>query len=91
MSLADDFAKAQIRVKALPRTPASDELLELYAYYKQASLGDVAGDRPGMLDFKGRAKFDAWAARKGLTKEAAMSAYVDLVEKLAVKYGAPAR
>ena len=87
MALAEDFSAAQARVKQLSRTPASDELLELYAYYKQATAGDASGERPGMLDFKGRAKFDAWAGRKGLAKEPAMNAYVALVEKLVAKYG----
>ena len=40
-----------------------------------------------MLDFKGRAKYDAWAGRRGITKERAMESYVALVEKLAGKYG----
>lgn len=87
MALAEDFSAAQTRVKQLSRTPASDELLELYAHFKQATSGDVAGERPGMLDFKGRAKFDAWAARSGLGKEQAMTAYVALVQKLVAKYG----
>jgi acyl-CoA-binding protein len=87
MALVDDFSAAQARVKQLSRTPASDELLELYAYYKQATAGDASGERPGMLDFKGRAKFDAWSARKGTTNDRAMTAYVDLVSKLASKYG----
>ena len=87
MPLAEDFSAAQVRVKQLSKTPASDELLELYAYFKQGTAGDVSGDRPGMLDFKGRAKFDAWSARKGLSKDAAMTAYVDLVGKLVAKYG----
>lgn len=87
MATADDFAQAQIRVKTLKTTPSPDELLELYALYKQATVGDVQGDRPGMLDFKGRAKYDAWAARKSLPGEQAMSAYVALVERLAQKYG----
>jgi len=87
MALADDFSAAQTRVKQLARTPASDELLELYAHYKQATSGDVSGERPGMLDFKGRAKFDAWATRKGLGRDQAMTAYVALVEKLVAKYG----
>ncbi len=86
MTLADDFSAAQLGVKQLPRTPASDELLELYAYYKQATVGDASGDRPGMLDFKGRAKFDAWSARKGMSADQAMTAYVALVEKLTAKY-----
>ncbi len=91
MALADDlsaaFADAQSRVKQLSKTPASDELLELYALYKQATSGDAKGDRPGMLDFKGRAKFDAWTARKGTSADAAMTAYVALVGKLVAKYG----
>ncbi|HEV8244490.1 MAG TPA: acyl-CoA-binding protein [Polyangiaceae bacterium] len=86
MALADDFASAQTRVKNLSRTPGPDELLELYALYKQATLGDVSGSRPGMLDFKGRAKYDAWSTRKGVDKDAAMSAYVGLVAKLETKY-----
>jgi len=45
-------------------------------------MGDVQGKRPGMLDVKGRAKYDAWAGRKGLGKEAAMQQYVELVGRL---------
>jgi len=86
MALADDFAAAQTRVKQLSKTPGADELLELYALYKQASSGDVKGERPGMLDFKGRAKFDAWAGKKGVSSDAAMQSYVDLVAKLEAKY-----
>ena len=86
MALVDDFSAAQVRVKKLSRTPASDELLELYALYKQGTSGDVSGERPGMLDFKGRAKYDAWAGKRGGTKDAAMQSYVALVERLAAKY-----
>jgi carboxylesterase len=56
-------------------------LLELYALYKQATVGDVVGSRPGMMDLKGRGKFDAWAKRKGTSKDSAMQAYIDLVGK----------
>jgi diazepam-binding inhibitor (GABA receptor modulator, acyl-CoA-binding protein) len=86
MALADDFAASQVRVKELPQPPSTDELLELYALYKQATAGDVQGSRPGMLDFKGRAKYDAWAARKGTDAQAAMQAYVALVARLVQKY-----
>jgi acyl-CoA-binding protein len=82
MSLEDDFQSAQTRVKQLAQTPPPHRLLELYSLYKQATEGDVKGSRPGMLDFKGRAKYDAWAARKGTTKDVAMQAYVDLVKRL---------
>ena len=87
MALSDDFLAAQARVKQLSKTPDASELLELYALFKQGTLGDVSGDRPGMLDFKGRAKYDAWAGKRGGTKDASMQSYVTLVEKLAAKYG----
>jgi acyl-CoA-binding protein len=87
MALADDFADAQVRVKKLTKLPASDELLELYALFKQATVGDVEGKRPGMLDIKGRAKYDAWASKKSVGKDAAMRDYVALVGKLSTKYG----
>ena len=78
--LAQQFADAQARIKPVTGL-GSDTMLELYALYKQATAGDVSGDRPGMLDVRGRAKYDAWAKRKGLAKDAAMQAYIDLVAK----------
>ena len=87
MPLEDDFQAAQARVKQLPQTPAPNELLDLYALFKQATAGDVSGARPGMLDFKGRAKYDAWATRKGTSKNDSMQAYVALVQQLVSKYG----
>ena len=82
MSPTERFEDAQTRVKGLASAPSSDTLLELYALYKQGTVGDVSGSRPGMMDFKGRAKFDAWSGRKGMGKDQAMEAYVGLVDKL---------
>lgn len=83
MSLADDFEAAQTRVQALSSAPSQSDMLALYGLFKQAKVGDVQGKRPGMLDLKGRAKYDAWAERKGTSKDDAMKAYVDLVDRLA--------
>ena len=57
-------------------------MLRLYALYKQASVGDATGDRPGAFDFVNRAKYDAWARLKGTDTDKAMKSYVDLVERL---------
>jgi len=57
--------------------------LLLYALYKQGTVADVSGSRPGMLDIKGRAKFDAWNKVRGTTRDVAMQKYVALVERLA--------
>lgn len=80
--LKAQFKKASEDVQALTERPGNDVLLKLYALYKQATEGDVQGSRPGMMDFKGRAKFDAWAALEGQSAEEAMKAYVELVESL---------
>ena len=82
MTLSERVADAQARVKTLTQAPSTSELLELYALYKQGSIGDVEGKRPGMLDLKGRAKWDAWAGKKGQTRDQAMEAYVALVDRL---------
>ncbi len=80
--LAAKFEDAQTRVKKLSNAPSTDDMLELYALYKQATAGDVSGSRPGMLDLKGRAKYDAWAKKKGTSKDDAMNKYIAFVDKL---------
>ena len=87
MSLEQQFTDAQQCVQDLSKRPSNEDLLELYALYKQATVGDVTGKRPGMLDMKGRAKYDAWAKRKGSSKEVTMQAYVAKVESLLAAEG----
>jgi len=69
-------------VNKLSRRPSDLQLLELYSLYKQATMGDATGKRPGAFDFKGRAKWDAWKQREGLSREEAMRQYIDLGELL---------
>lgn len=82
MAIKDDFEKAQADVKTLKEKPDNNTLLELYALYKQGSEGDATGRRPGIMDPVGRAKFDAWAGKKGTSNDDAMKGYVALVKKL---------
>jgi diazepam-binding inhibitor (GABA receptor modulating acyl-CoA-binding protein) len=86
MALQDDFQAAVTRSQQLTKRPSNEELLDLYALFKQSTEGDVSGDRPGGFDFKAIAKFDAWAGKKGISKEDAMQAYVTLVETLQQQY-----
>jgi len=85
VSLESMFEAATATSKMLKKAPDNDTLLALYSLYKQASVGDVSGERPGALDMINRAKFDAWTSRKGLGREEAMKAYVELVTKLKEK------
>jgi acyl-CoA-binding protein len=82
-NLEAEFQAAIVKSKSGATTPDNDTLLRLYSLYKQAKEGDAAGERPGGFDFVARAKFDAWASRKGMSREDAMRAYITEVEKLA--------
>ncbi len=82
MSLQEQFDQAAADSKNLPERPDNMTLLKIYALFKQGSSGDVDGKRPGFSDMVGRAKFDAWDALKGTSKEDAMQQYVDLINEL---------
>jgi len=85
--MSDAFNTAATEVKNLATNPTNDQLLKLYSLYKQASIGDINTDRPGMLDFTGKAKWDAWSAVKGKSKEDAEGEYITVVEELKAAYG----
>ncbi len=76
------FDQAQLDVKTLTTRPSNDDLLFMYAHFKQADKGDVQGKRPGMMDMVGRAKYDAWAKLEGMSADDAMQAYIDKVNEL---------
>jgi diazepam-binding inhibitor (GABA receptor modulating acyl-CoA-binding protein) len=85
--MSAEFLKAADDAKNLKAKPTDAEMLELYGLYKQATVGDVNTDRPGMLDFKGKAKWDAWESRKGLSKVDAEKQYILVVKRLVETYG----
>ncbi|CAN9498105.1 unnamed protein product [Ophioblennius macclurei] len=85
--LNEAFIQAAKDATVLPKKPAADELSELYGLYKQATIGDVNTERPGMLNFAGNAKWVAWNSKKGLSEEDAKDMYIQLVKKLKAKYG----
>ncbi|MEO7030966.1 MAG: acyl-CoA-binding protein [Herbaspirillum sp.] len=82
MTLQADFDAAMATSKNLPERPDNMTLLKLYALFKQGSNGDADGKRPGMTDMIGRAKWDAWKAQEGVSKDDAMQQYVDLINEL---------
>ena len=83
MDSKEQFEKAVTESKSLTEKPDNETLLQLYALYKQSTNGDVSGEAPtNPFDFVNKAKYNAWAALKGTTTDAAMQQYVDLVNKL---------
>ena len=67
--------------------PSNELKLQFSSLFKQATEGDVTGKRPGMTNFVGRAKFDAWEKLKGTSSEDAMQKYIDLLEDMKKKAG----
>ena len=86
MSNSAEFLEAAENVKKLTARPSDQELLDLYGYFKQATVGDVNTDRPGMFDLKGKYKWDNWNSRKGMSKEDAEAKYIEMVKGLMGKY-----
>uniref|UniRef100_A0AAR2J7P5 ACB domain-containing protein n=1 Tax=Pygocentrus nattereri TaxID=42514 RepID=A0AAR2J7P5_PYGNA len=84
---AYEFAQYADDVKKVKTRPTDQELLDLYGLYKQAVVGDINIDKPGMTDLKGKAKWDAWNSRKGMSKDDAMTAYIALAKESINKYG----
>ena len=80
--LKKKFEAAAKAVLAAGKDPGNDLKLKLYAHYKQATEGDVAGDKPGFTDFVNRAKYEAWAKLKGTPTDKAMEGYIKLVERV---------
>ncbi|KAG0086061.1 Acyl-CoA-binding domain-containing protein 1 [Podila epicladia] len=79
-----EFDAAAAKAKSFTVSPSNDDLLQLYALFKQATVGDNDTSRPtGFTDFKGKAKWDAWKEKSGLASADAEKQYIALVEKLA--------
>ncbi len=78
----DVFERAAEAAKSLPSRPDDATMLKLYALYKQGTVGDVQGAKPGFFDFVGAAKYEAWEKLRGTSTDDARRQYVDLVGKL---------
>jgi len=92
LSLDDQFNFAVEQIRSMPtdaggrKGPTDTEKLTMYGLYKQATVGDCNTARPGMLDFVGKAKWDSWNSRRGMSKQNAKTAYCTEFLKMADKY-----
>ncbi|DAC50806.1 MAG: acyl-CoA-binding protein [Euryarchaeota archaeon] len=80
--LDEDFTHAQKRVEDSYQRMDNETIRKVYAYYKQATEGDISGKRPSVLRIRDRIKFDAWSSISGMSKDEAKVAYIDLVNRL---------
>ena len=76
------FQDAVTNSKNLSKRPDNDTMLQIYSLYKQATVGDVSGKRPGRFNMVDRAKYDAWEKVKGTSADSAKQQYIDLINRL---------
>ena len=77
-----EFAVARKRIEELYTRLDNATIRKVYAYYKQATVGDISGKRPGALRFRDRVKYDAWSSVSGMSKQDARASYIELVQNL---------
>ena len=83
LDISNTFHRFTQLVHLLPMKPNDDDLLCLYGYYKQSTLGDCMISRPtGLFDFKEKKKWDAWNGNKGMKKEESMNSEWQTLSKV---------
>ena len=80
--IEDQFTQACAEVERVYTRLDNATIRKIYAYYKQATEGDVKGTRPGVLRLRDRIKYDSWSSISGMTMNDAMLAYIELVSNL---------
>lgn len=81
-----EFNTSVTIIKTLTERPTNEELLKLYALYKQATEGNNSTDGPTVTNVKERAKWNAWYNLRGLLKRTAKTHYSVFVKELMEKY-----
>jgi diazepam-binding inhibitor (GABA receptor modulating acyl-CoA-binding protein) len=81
-----EFDKKCQQIKILKVRPTDNELLELYALFKQATVGDNNTECPSFFYMKDRAKWDAWTSKKGTNKQNAKYSYLKYADGILKKY-----
>ncbi|KAM9706769.1 acyl-CoA-binding domain-containing protein 6 isoform 10-T13 [Dama dama] len=81
-SLAELFEKAAAHLQGLVHVASREQLLYLYARYKQVKVGNCNTPKPGFFDFEGKQKWEAWKALGDSSPSQAMQEYIAVVKKL---------
>ncbi|RXM31650.1 Acyl-CoA-binding domain-containing protein 6 [Acipenser ruthenus] len=80
--LEAEFEAAAERLGGLIQSASREQLLYLYARYKQAKVGKCNTTKPGFFDFEGKQKWEAWKQLGDMTVIQAMQEYVASVKIL---------
>uniref|UniRef100_A0A8W8LEV6 Acyl-CoA-binding domain-containing protein 6 n=1 Tax=Magallana gigas TaxID=29159 RepID=A0A8W8LEV6_MAGGI len=77
--LSELFHLASNFVRSSTNSFNQEQLLYLYARFKQANDGPCFVSKPGMFDFQGKKKWEAWKSLENKTREEAMKEYTSKV------------
>ncbi|XP_030832035.1 acyl-CoA-binding domain-containing protein 6 [Strongylocentrotus purpuratus] len=80
--LQRDFERATTFMTSVAGNLGSTKLLYFYARFKQATVGKCNICRPGMFNFQGKQKWDAWNALKDMSGEQAMMEYIEAMDEV---------
>ncbi|XP_004853392.1 acyl-CoA-binding domain-containing protein 6 isoform X4 [Heterocephalus glaber] len=81
-SLTELFEKAAAHLQGLIQVASREQLLYLYARYKQVTVGNCNTPKPSFFDFEGKQKWEAWKALGDSSPTQAMQEYIAVVKKL---------
>lgn len=82
--MSKNFEAAADRVRKFTKRPTDSEIMEVYSYYKQATVGNCNIDKPS--DGEGSKKWEAWNSRRGMNKDEAKKLYINRAEELSLTY-----
>ncbi|CAG2227044.1 Acyl-CoA-binding domain-containing protein 6 [Mytilus edulis] len=80
--IKDLFEGASKYLRHVAGSQNGDNLLYFYARYKQATEGQCNSKKPGMFDFQGKQKWEAWKRLGDKPKEMAMLEYISHMTSL---------
>ncbi|CAF0818143.1 unnamed protein product [Brachionus calyciflorus] len=80
--VSKEFEDSKARLATLKEDPGNDVKLKLYALFKQATVGKCNTSKPSMVDFVGRAKWNAWNELKSMSTTEAEKEYINLINEL---------
>ncbi|RWS06287.1 enoyl-CoA delta isomerase 2: mitochondrial-like isoform X4, partial [Dinothrombium tinctorium] len=86
-AIEDEFKQAIDKSTKLKQDPGNEAKLDLYALYKQATVGPCNAPKPGTFDFVGKYKWEAWNKLGSMAKDEAKQQYIATVNKLVVEVG----
>lgn len=87
--LDEEFQNAADRLQLIHSALPNDVLLELYAFYKQATTGECNIPKPNIFNSQGRAKWNSWSNLRNMSTVEAKTKYIEKLYSVDTEHKAP--